>query len=171
MARRVFFSFHYQADIWRVSQVRNSWLMQNGESNRFMDAAAWEKVKRKGEASITAWIDEQLNGTSVTVVLIGGETASRRYVRYEIEESYERGNGLLGIYINRIRDREGYISAKGPNPLARVRVEVEAEWWDIFGSTRREPLTKIFETYDWVKDDGRQNMGQWIEKAARHAGR
>jgi hypothetical protein len=171
MARRVFFSFHYQADIWRVSQVRNSWLTQKGEINRFLDAAAWEKVKRKGEAAIKHWIDQQLTGTSVTVVLIGGDTARRKYVRYELEESYRRGNGLLGIYINRIKDQDGYISAKGPNPLARVMVKVEPAWWDLFGSAKLEPLTEIFETYDWVKDDGRQYMGEWIEEAARRTGR
>jgi Thoeris protein ThsB, TIR-like domain len=87
MARRVFFSFHHQMDSWRVGQVRNSWLLQKGETNRFMDAAAWEEVQRKGAPSVRAWIDQELNGTSVTVILIGQETFSRPFVLYEIEES------------------------------------------------------------------------------------
>ena len=28
-ARRVFFSFHYQRDIWRVNQVRNHWVAKD----------------------------------------------------------------------------------------------------------------------------------------------
>jgi len=127
MARRGFFSFHYQ-DAWRVNQVRNSWVAQKGETNRFLDSADWEKVQRKGEAAIKDWIDSQLNGTGVKVVLIGKETAQRKYVRYEIEESHRRGNGLLGIYINRIKDSKGCISAKGPNPLTRVKVKNDPEW-------------------------------------------
>src|SRR5438309_1609781 len=73
VARRVFFSFHYQRDIVRASQVRNSWVTQDRQTAGFLDAAAWEKVKRGGDAAIEAWIEDQLNGTSVTVVLIGAE--------------------------------------------------------------------------------------------------
>jgi len=45
---------------------------------------AWEQVKRRGKEEVHRWIDEHLNGTSVTIVLIGVETASRDYVKYEI---------------------------------------------------------------------------------------
>jgi MTH538 TIR-like domain (DUF1863) len=76
MARRVFFSFHYEKDGQRASVVRNSWVTK-GEDGGFIDAAAWEEVKNKGDASVKKWIEEQLMGTSVTVVLIGSETSSR----------------------------------------------------------------------------------------------
>ena len=37
MARRVFFSFHYDRDIRRVVQVRNSWIVRAGnETQPFM---------------------------------------------------------------------------------------------------------------------------------------
>src|SRR5690349_9955563 len=104
MARRVFFSFHYQDDIWRVSQIRNSRVTKNWEANTFLDAASWESVRRKGDAAVKAWIGRQLDGTGVTVVLIGAQTADRRYVQYEIEESRRRGNGLLGIHIHRLNN-------------------------------------------------------------------
>ncbi len=171
MARRVFFSFHYQRDIWRVSQVRNSWLTQQGESNRFLDAAAWESIKRKGNDAVKSWIDRQLDGTGVTIVLIGSHTCQRRYVRYEIEESCRRGNGILGIYINRIKDRDGYISAKGRNPLELVKVVRKTPWWNFISDTEEKRLSEIFRTYDWVKEDGRSNIGIWIEQAAQLVGR
>jgi len=82
MARRVFFSFHYQDDIWRVSQIRNSRVTKDWEANTFLDAASWESVRRKGEPAVKSWIDRQLDGTGVTVVLIGTQTADRRYVQY-----------------------------------------------------------------------------------------
>ncbi len=40
MARRVFFSFHYERDVWRAGQVRNSWVTKDREEAGFWDAAA-----------------------------------------------------------------------------------------------------------------------------------
>ena len=93
MARRVFFSFHYERDIWRANQIRNSWITkEDREAAGFWDAASWEQIKRKGNPAIRKWIDENLKGTSVTAVLIGAETSNRKWVRYEIEKSLEKGN-------------------------------------------------------------------------------
>jgi MTH538 TIR-like domain (DUF1863) len=92
MARRVFFSFHYERDIWRASVVRNSWKMKpDREAAGFFDASIWEKAKTQGKAAIEKMIDEALVGTSVTAVLIGNQTASRGYVKYEIEQSVAQG--------------------------------------------------------------------------------
>jgi hypothetical protein len=97
MPRRVFFSFHYKIDPVRVGQVRNSSVVRSNsvETSDFIDAAKWEAVQKQGEQAIKNWIAAQLNGTSVTVVLIGAETAKRRWIKYEIDESLKRGNGLL----------------------------------------------------------------------------
>ena len=98
MARRVFFSFHYQKDIWRTNVVRNSNVVEGAAAAGFQDASLWEEAKKKGDAAIKKMINlNALEGTSVTVVLIGAETAQRTYVTYEIEQSIAKGNGLLGI--------------------------------------------------------------------------
>ncbi len=89
MARRVFFSFHYERDILRVGQIRNSGITKPDlESAGFIDAASWESLKRQGDDAIKRWINSQLDGTSVTVVLIGAQTSERDWVKYEIEQSY-----------------------------------------------------------------------------------
>src|SRR5258708_32469976 len=100
MARRAFFSFHYERDAWRAGQVRNSWVTQDRESAGFWDAAAWEEVKEKGGDAVETWIDDQLKGTSVTVVLIGSETSTRAYVSSEIKRSHNQGNGIVVVYIH-----------------------------------------------------------------------
>src|SRR3989337_845699 len=106
MARRVFFSFHYERDIWRVNQVRHTWVTKDDiEEAGYTDAADFEKVERQGKEAIQRWIDKQLEGTSVTVVLIGAETNERKYVDYEIEQSRKRDNGLLAIYIHKLKDK------------------------------------------------------------------
>ena len=149
MARRVFFSFHYERDVWRASVVRNSWVTKpDREAAGFFDVSIWEEAKKKGEAAIKKMIDDALLGTSVTAVLIGAETATRTYVIYEIDQSIARGNGLLGIRIHNIKDTAGQTGSWGTNPLPGG-----------------------YKVYDWVNDDGYNNLGSWVQAAAKQAGR
>lgn len=163
MSRRVFFSFHYQRDYWRVNQVRNSWVTK-GRANSFLDAADWEKVKRNGDKSIKNWIDNQLKGTSVTAVLIGNQTANRKYVQYEIEQSYRLGKGIVGINIHQLKDQDSETEwFAGRNPFSEIIVE-EGFIFDTM-------LSEVLPIYDWVDDDGFNNFESWIEKAAVDVGR
>ena len=166
MARRVFFSFHYDEDIWRVNQIRHVGVTRDWEAAPFLDAASWEAVKRKGEAAVTSWIDRQLDGTGVTVVLIGSQTADRKFVNYEIQESHRRGNGLLGIHIHGLKNQSQQTSSKGRNPFANFTIQENG----LFGPYKR-PLSDIYQTYDWIWDNGYQNIANWIETAAKKAGR
>lgn len=164
MARKAFFSFHYERDNWRASQVRNSWVTKpDRDSAGFWDSASWEEVKKKGDDAIKRWIDNQLDGTSVTVVLIGNETASRKYVNYEIEQSLKKGNGLLAINIHNLKDKDGWTDSKGENPFDTL--------YKIDENGRRIPLSQIYKTYDWADDNGYDNIGEWVERAALIAGR
>jgi hypothetical protein len=146
MARRVFFSFKYK-DVSRAMVVRNSWVAQGREAAGFIDAADFEKVKRQGDAAIKRWINSQLMGTSVTVVLVGAKTCGSRWVKYEIEQSKARGNGLLGIDVSKIKVLKGATSE------------------------RCGEIPRGYPFYLWYKDDGYHNMGSWIEKAAKAAGK
>jgi hypothetical protein len=146
MARRVFFSFKYE-DVSRSMVVRNSWVTQGKEAAGFIDKADFEKVKKNGDSAIRRWIDAQLVGTSVTVVLVGAKTCSSRWVKYEIEQSIARGNGLLGIDISKIKDLQGNTSE------------------------RCGEIPKGYPFYLWNKEEGSKNMGIWIEKAAKAAGK
>lgn len=147
MARKVFFSFKYKQDVSRAMVVRNSWVAQGREAAGFIDAANFEKLKEQGDPAIKNWIDKQLEGTSVTVILVGEKTCSSRWVKYEIEKSKERGNGLLGIDISKIKDLQGNTSK------------------------RCGQIPKGYSFYLWFKEDGYSNMGDWIEKAAEEAGK
>ena len=116
MARRVFFSFHYQRDIWRVNQIRNVPGIVGVTAARFGDASLWEEAKKKGDAAIKKVIDDGLNNTTVTVVCIGATTAGRKYTNYEIAQSLKRGNGLVGIQINHLKDEYGNVDPVGTTP-------------------------------------------------------
>lgn len=147
MARRVFFSFKYKSDVSRAMVVRNSWVTQGKEAAGFIDGADLESLKRQGDAAIKRWIDSQLNGTSVTVVLVGEKTCSSRWVRYEIEQSMALGHGLLGVDISKIKDLRGDTTE------------------------RCGQIPNGYDFYLWKKNDGYQHLGDWIEKAAGDAGK
>lgn len=144
--RKVFFSFKYE-DVSRAMVVRNSWVTQGRQAAGFIDSADFEKVKRQGDQAIKNWINTQLTGTSVTVVLVGEKTCNSRWVKYEIEQSIEKGNGLLGVDISKIEDLQGKTSE------------------------RCGQIPRGYDFYLWFKDDGYCNLGDWIEKAAEQAGR
>jgi hypothetical protein len=121
MARRVFFSFHYQRDIWRVNIVRNSNMIDGAAAAGWHDASLWEEAKKKGDAAVKKLIDDGLRNTSATVVCIGAQTASRKYITYEIEKSIERGNKLLGVRIHHLKDRLGNADMPGLVPSALTK--------------------------------------------------
>lgn len=118
MARRVFFSFHHDRDVWRAGQVRNSWVTKDREAAGFWDSAEWEEVKKKDTATIHRWIDKQMAGTSVTIVLIGAQTSTRPHVRYEVEQSVAQKKGLLGVRIHLLKDQAGRPDSWGASPTA-----------------------------------------------------
>jgi hypothetical protein len=145
MARRAFFCFKYE-DVSRAMVVRNSWVTQERQAAGFIDAADFEDLERQGDTAIQNWIDRQLLGTTVTVVLVGEKTCGSRWVKYEIRKSIERDNGLLGIDISKIKDLQGNTSE------------------------RCGQIPEGYNFYLWNKEDGYNNMGDWIEKAAEDAG-
>lgn len=130
MARTAFFSFHYQRDIWRVNQVRNCNVVVGQAAAGFKDASLWEEAKKKGDAEIKKMIDEALKRTSVTVVLIGAKTAGRKWISYEIQQSIDRGNGILGIHIHNIKDSNGDTDDKGDVPAKLISGGYKCYNWD-----------------------------------------
>ena len=131
MARRVFFSFHFEGDIWRANQVRMANVVAGPDRAGFFDHSEYEDAQRKGEEAIRRMILRHLDGTSVTVVLIGRETADRPWVQFEVEQSITRNNGLLGIYINRLKNQKGQASfVRGSKPTVPSRVSFPAYDWD-----------------------------------------
>ena len=159
MPRRVFYSFHYKPDSWRVSKIRNIGAIEENQPAKDND---WEAIKGD-HAKIQRWILSQLNGRSCTVVLIGANTAGRRCINYEIKESWKKGMGVLGIHIHNITDHAGNTCSKGANPFTGLTVEGVS-------------LGTVVETYDpwglfWDSKDYRnhiaKNIEGWIEEAIR----
>ncbi|MBI4090436.1 MAG: TIR domain-containing protein [Candidatus Komeilibacteria bacterium] len=132
--RQVFYSFHYTPDCWRASTVRNIGVI---EGNRPAPDNDWETITRGGENAIKKWIDEQMKYRSCTLVLIGSNTANRKWINYEIVKSWDDGMGIAGIYINGLKNSLGYVSTKGQNPFDYI----------MYGKTGKR-LSSIVKCYD-----------------------
>ncbi len=145
MARRVFFSFDYNY-VWKVNQIRNLPNIVGTAAAGFQDASLWEEAKKKGDKEIKKMIDKALENTTVTVVFVTYGTAQRKYINYEIDQSLERGNGLVAVQIHHLKDQDGDTGSPGAIPT-----QIEANGFKAYKYTNSEALTK------------------WIEEAAKLA--
>lgn len=128
--RRVFFSFHYELDVWRAANIRNAGKVDATTAAGWTDASIWEEAKKKGRSELERLIQSALQGTSVTAVLIGSETANRPWVNYEIEQSINRANGLIGVRIHKIKNQHGERAARGPIPELLKEGGYQVHDWD-----------------------------------------
>ena len=202
MARTVFFSFHYQRDVMRVQIVKNHYVTKgNYTAAGFFDGSLEEKAKKEGDDAVKRLIDAGLAGSTVTCVLIGKETYTRRWVYYEIFKSVELGMGVFGIRIHQIPD-----ARRASEPL-KGKDEAGSDPFYYLGYGRREKklapmirytngwtdapyqsliseaaapylqgtdkpiLNSIFSVYDWTDHDGYNNFANWVETAAKQAGK
>ncbi|PTB17771.1 molecular chaperone Tir [Trinickia symbiotica] len=153
--RNVFFSFHFDNDVMRVQQVRNMGVI---EGNSPVSPNTWEEVKRKGDASIEKWIDDNMKGKSCVVVLIGSETSKRPWVKYEIQKAWKDGKGVVGIHIHNLKCPNTGTCTIGADPLAMFTFKV--------GDKIVTPKTynpKSSDAYNDIAD----NLDKWVEEAIK----
>ena len=117
MAISVFFSFHFERDNWRVQQVLKMGAL---EGQPILGSQEWEQVKRRGDNAIKEWIDNEMKYKRAVVVLVGAQTANRRWVKYEVAKAWRERKPLVGIRISGLADRNRNTDAAGPNPFAEL---------------------------------------------------
>lgn len=152
--RQVFYSFHYENDVFRVHQIRNIGAI---EENKPVSENNWEEVKRKGDESIEKWIDDNMNYRSCVIVLIGEQTANRKWVKHEIKKAWNDGKGLLGIYIHNLKDPRKGVCKQGANPFDQFTMKDGAKLSSkvkCYNPNSTSPNMEII-----------LNLEDWIEKA------
>lgn len=189
MAKRVYFAFHYQDVIdFRANVVRKHNFTGGVESAGYYDHSIWETAKKTGALSIKRMINKELIGTSVTAVLVGSQTYARRWVRYEIMKSVEKGNVMLGVHINGIKGKDLQTKVNGANPFEHLGISISQdgktaspyEWkgtsWVQYADlgsfgipqvpiAQRGKLLQLsnwFPVNDWVAHNGFANFATWI---------
>lgn len=190
MAKKVYFAFHYQDVVdFRANVIRKHNFTKGVEGAGYYDYSIWEESRKNGDAALKRMIHAELEGTSVTVVLIGSNTYERPWVRYEIVKSIERSNRVFGIHINSIAGKDQKTKIQGPNPFDYLGLLTSndglqltpTEWKDEAWRTyvRHDPwtvsaqpstnrgkniqLSHWFRVYDWVLDNGYSNFNSWVE--------
>ncbi len=148
MARRVFYSFHYKPDCWRAATVRNIGVI---EGNTPASDNDWESITKGGDDAIKRWIAAQLSGRTCTVVLVGTDTAGRKWINYEIVKSWDDGKGVVGVRIHGLRGSDQQTSPIGNNPFDNInygntgkKLSSIVKCYNPTGSTSQE-------RYDWIK--------------------
>lgn len=160
MAREpVFYSFHFDNDVFRVQQVRNMGVI---EGNEPVSPNDWERLKRSGDAAVERWIDENMKYKRCVVVLIGSETAARPWVKYEIRKAWQEGRGLVGVYIHNLKCPRTGTCAKGRNPF---------DSWNV----GQEPMSNFVRCHDPIAYDAygeiSRNLSTWVASAIEEAKR
>jgi MTH538 TIR-like domain (DUF1863) len=154
MAREpVFYSFHYDNDVFRVQQIRNMGVIDGNEP---VSPNEWERVRGKGDAAVQKWVDDSMKYKRCVIVLIGAETASRPWVKYEIKRAWELKKGLFGIYIHNLKDPRTGTCAQGPNPFSN---------WNV-GNQSMGNLITCHDPSAWdAYGDISMNMAIWVTQA------
>lgn len=158
MSRKVFYSFHFTLDSWRASQVRNIGIV---EGNQPVSDNDWEDVKRGGNDAIQKWINNQLHGRSCTIVLIGKNTAGRKWIKYEIEKSWNDGKGVVGIYVHNLKNVNGEQTSKGNNPFDDFTMKRNGKKLSSIVKVYDPPYSDSTDVYDYIKN----NLESWVEEA------
>lgn len=158
MAREpVFYSFHYDNDVFRVQQIRNMGVVQG---NAPVSPNQWEEVKRQGDAAVERWIDDSMKYKRCVIVLIGSGTASRKWVQHEIKRAWELKKGLFGIYVHNLRCPRSGTCAKGTNPFDNWRI----------GSQSMASLTACYDPSIWdAFGEISRNLDSWVATAIEAA--
>lgn len=158
MARCAFYSFHYTPDCSRAAQVRNMGVVDGTQPASDND---WEKITKAGDEAIKNWIENQMKGCSCAVVLVGAETAGRKWINHEIAQAWNKRMGVVGVHIHNLKNLEGVQSRKGANPF---------DW--ITHTPTKWPLSNLAKCYDPPFWDSKQvygfikeNLPNWIEEA------
>ena len=154
MAMKCFLSFHYKPDNWRVSQVRE---MGTLDEQPLLDGNKWEEIKKKGDAAIEKWIDDNMKGRKCLIVLVGEKTSGRRWVKYEIKKAWQSGMGLVAIHIHNLQDKNKAQSAKGSNPFTGLTVDGKA----VVGKVYDPPYTQSKSVYAHISG----NIDAWVKEA------
>lgn len=147
--RQVFYSFHYKPNSWRASQVRNIGTIEGSKPASDND---WETITKSGNEAIKKWIKEQIKNCSCTIVLVGKDTAGRKWINHEIVESWNAGMGVVGIYIHGLKNQDGYITEQGSNPFDNIP----------YGDSGKK-LSAIVKCYNPAGSDSKEKY-DWISK-------
>ena len=94
--RKVFISYHHSND-----QYYADYIQRLATCYKIFTDRSLERIINSTNTDYVQWAikENNLKGTSVTIVLCGAETYKRKYVDWEIYHTLDLSHGLLGILL------------------------------------------------------------------------
>lgn len=145
--RNCFYSFYYIPDNWRAATVRS---IGSIEGNAPTSDNNWESIKKVGEAAIKKWIADQMKGKSCIVVLVGTNTAGRKWIIHEIIKGWDDRKGVVGIHVHGLKDKDGKFSTKGSNPFDSIAYGNSGKKLSSIVKCYNPQGSNSKERYDWI---------------------
>jgi hypothetical protein len=125
MAKRIFISYNHKDQMKAKGFNLLQW--NKNVDVEFVGRHLLDPVDSKNKDYIRSKVVEQLTGTSVSVVLLGSETADSDWVKWEIDKSIEKKNGILAIKLD---DTVPDPPANSPVGEALQRAGAEVIGWE-----------------------------------------
>lgn len=160
MARNVFYSFHYKPDAHRAAKIRNIGVIEGSAPAQDND---WETITKGGDLAIKSWITNQMKGRSCLVVLVGTGTANRKWINYEIIEAWNKGMGVVAIYIHGITDLNDQTSTIGENPFDFINFERSGGKLSTVAKCYNPSGANSKERYNWISE----HLANAVEEAIK----
>ena len=98
-----------------------------------------------------------MKGRSCTIVLVGANTANRKWINHEIIRSWDEGMGVVGIHIHGLLNKDQKVTTKGKNPFDFIG----------YGDTGKK-LSSIVKCYTPSGNNSKERYA-WIEKHIANA--
>jgi hypothetical protein len=104
-----------------------------------------------------------MSGKSCVVVLIGSETAGRKWIEHEICKAWNDKKGVLGIYIHKLKNSDEKQSTKGANPFDSITFSANKTKLSTIVKAYDPPYSDSTQVYGYIK----KNLSDWVEDGIR----
>ncbi|MDD5731947.1 MAG: TIR domain-containing protein [Patescibacteria group bacterium] len=137
MARKIFVAFDSNTNLGAYYEIMSCEALSGYDKNPFYDLGGLFTIRSQGKEGMKNWVEKQLKGTSVVIILRNDETESFEWIGYTIQKSIEYGKGLLLIDIR-----------------------------EDSGNKYEIPVLEGYRAFNWYSDNGVENIGKWVEEEA-----
>lgn len=141
---RVFISYYYKRDNDIAKQIIE--IVNHDRFNQF--TVIQEEKKNHDCQEIKRWVDDQLEKTQITIILISRKTLERRYVSYELRKSVKKGKTIIPIIID---DKNNKFNSKDLSEIKKRLFTI--------GINEKTTIRK------WYSENGSENIVSWLYKA------
>lgn len=92
---------------------------------------------------------------------MGQATAGRKWISYEISESWNKNKGVVGVRIHNLKDLNQCQSIRGGNPFDYVTLKKNNAALSTLVKLYDPPYAVSTDAYNYIKN----NLANWVEEA------